>query len=267
MTKEKERPLKELISLEGKRSLITGAASGIGKAIAERYAEAGSDLILVDINKPKLEEISSSLKKEHVDVLTYGVDLTKKSEIDHLWDKIDGKPPEILVNNAGIYPFKKLEEVDEKFLDMVFNINLKAVFWMCQRMITARADQGGVIINISSIEAILPFKDGMYCYGPSKWGVLSLTRSLAKDYSSKGFRVNALLPGGINTPGTRSVAKGLLKLQFGLIKDGIEFMSRLPMKRFGDPDEVARIATVLATDLSSYITGAAIPVDGGFLSA
>jgi 3-oxoacyl-[acyl-carrier protein] reductase len=79
--------------------------------------------------------------------------------------------------------------------------------------------------------------------------------------------VNAILPGGINTPGTRGAAKGILKLQLGLIKDGVEFMSRLPLGRMGDPDEVARMAVVLASDLSSYMTGALVPVDGGFLSA
>lgn len=267
MVHDNKQSLEELVSLKGKVSLITGAASGIGRAIAERYAEAGATLLLVDVNKQKLDEFSDALRSKAVEVTSFQVDLSKKEEIDSLWDKLSTNPPDILVNNAGIYPFKKLDEVDEEFLDKVFNINLKAVFWMCQKMIALREERGGVIINISSIEAILPFKSGLYAYGPSKWGVLSLTRSLAKDYSHKGFRINALLPGGINTPGTRSVAKGLLKLQFGLIKDGIEFISRLPMRRLGEPDEVAKMATVLASDLSSYVTGAAIPVDGGFLSA
>ncbi len=267
MAHEELPSLQDLISLRGKRSLITGAASGIGKAIAMRYAEAGSDLILVDIDAEKLSNFSDELKERNVEVSAFKVDLSRKEEIDQLWADIEGQAPDIMVNNAGIYPFRKLNEVDEEFLDRVFNINFKAVFWMCQKMIGARHDQGGAIINISSIEAILPFKDGLYVYGPSKWGVLSLTRSLAKDFGGKGFRINAILPGGINTPGTRDVAKGILKLQLGLVKDGIKFISRLPMRRLGEPDEVARVALTLASDLSSYVTGAAIPVDGGFLSA
>lgn len=267
MVREEPRTLQELISLAGKVSLITGAASGIGRAIAERYAEAGSSLILVDVDREGLDSLSESLKEHQVEIHPFVVDLAEKKEIDRLWENISDNPPAILVNNAGIYPLRKLNEVDEEFLDNVFNINLKSVFWMCQNMINAREGKGGVIINISSIEAILPFKDGLYAYGPSKWGVLSLTRSLAKEYSRKGFRVNALLPGGIKTPGTKDVAKGILRLQLGLVKDGVEFMSRLPMRRLGMPDEVARIATVIASDLSSYVTGAAIPVDGGFLSA
>ncbi len=267
MATDKSKTLQDLISLKGKISLITGSASGIGKAIAERYAEAGSDLILVDIDKEKLDKLPEFFKKWSVKVSTFKVDLSDKKEIDKLWDEIGNNPPDVLVNNAGIYPFKKFTDVDEEFLERIFAINLKSVFWMCQRMINSRIEKGGAIVNISSIEAILPFKDGLSCYGPSKWGVLSLTRSLAKDYGKKGFRVNAILPGGVKTPGTMDVAKGILKLQFGLIKDGVEFMSRLPIGRLGEPDDIARIATVLATELSSYVTGAAIPVDGGFLSA
>lgn len=267
MVGHEHQKLEEMLSLEGKVSLITGAGSGIGRAIAERYAEAGAALILVDIDGTKLESITETLRGQGAEVTPFRIDLSRKKEIDALWEEIGINTPDILVNNAGIYPFRKLDEVDEEFLDHVFNINLKSVFWMCQKMIGSREDRGGVIVNISSIEAILPFKGGLYAYGPSKWGVLSLTRSLAKDYSRKGFRINAILPGGINTQGTRNAAKGILKLQFGLIRDGIEFVSRLPMKRLGTPDEVARIATVLASDLSSYMTGAAVPVDGGFLSA
>jgi 3-oxoacyl-[acyl-carrier protein] reductase len=136
---------------------------------------------------------------------------------------------------------------------------------MCQNMIRSRKD-GGVIINISSIEAILPFKEELSHYAMSKAGIISLTRSLAKEYGKKGFRINALLPGGIITPGTKAVAKELYKLKFGLLRSGLEYKSRLPLSRFGRPDEVALMALVLASELSSYVQGALIPVDGGFLS-
>ena len=104
-------------------------------------------------------------------------------------------------------------------------------------------------------------------YTISKAGVLALTRSLARDYGKKGFRVNALVPGGIITPGTKNVAKNVLKLDLGLVKTGYDFMTRLPLNRMGKPDEVARMALVLSCDLSSYMNGALVPVDGGFLSA
>ena len=152
------KPLGELVSLKGRRALITGSAAGIGRAMAERFADAGADLILVDIDEKKLEEGASELKKWGVDVTPKRVDLSKKPEIDALWDALRGSEPDTLVNNAGIYPFRDFLEIDEEFFEKVYAINLESVLWMCQRMIQARKKQGGVIINVGSIEAILPFK-------------------------------------------------------------------------------------------------------------
>lgn len=261
------KPLGELISLKGRRSLITGSAAGIGRAIAERFAEAGADLILVDIDEKKLKEATSELCEWGIDVSPKKVNLSKKAEIDGMWEDLRGSEPDTLVNNAGIYPFRDFLEIDEEFFEKVSAINLKAVLWMCKRMIEARKKKGGVIINIGSIEAILPFKKGMVHYDVSKAGVLSLTRGLAREFGEKGFRVNALLPGGIVTPGTKGVATEFFKGNIGLAKTGYDFMARLPLGRVGEPDEIARAALFLACDLSSYVTGALLAVDGGFLSA
>ena len=261
------KSLNELISLKGVKTLITGSAAGIGKAMATRFAEAGSDLILVDIDEEKLSETVKELMIWGVDITKKRIDLSKKVEIDRLWSELKGFEPDILVNNAGIYPIRDFLEIDESFFEKVTSINLKAVLWMCQHMIRNRREKGGVIINVSSIEAVMPFKTQMVHYDTTKAGVIGLTRSLAKDYSSKGFRVNAIIPGGIVTPGTRGVAMEFLRGNISLAKTGIEFMSRLPMGRTGSPDEVARVALFLASDLSSYMTGAFIVVDGGFLSA
>ncbi len=262
-----QKPLNELISLKGRQALITGSAAGIGRAIANRYAEAGADLILVDIDKKKLEETAQELKKWGVDVVSKRIDLSKKAEIDGLWVELKDSEPDTLVNNAGIYPFCDFLDIDESLFEKVHSINLEAVLWMCQHMISAREKKGGVVINVSSIEAVLPFKKGMIHYDASKAGIIGLTRGLARDFSDKGFRVNALLPGGIVTPGTRGAATEFFKGHIGLAKTGYDFMSRLPMGRVGDPDEIARAALFLACDLSSYVTGVLLPVDGGFLSA
>ena len=262
-----EVPLRELVSLRGRRALITGSAAGIGRAMAERFAKAGADLILVDIDEKKLKEATSELKEWNVDAIPKKVDLSKKEEIDALWSDLKGLEPDTLVNNAGIYPFRDFLDINEDFFEKVYAINLKAVLWMCQHMIEARKKEGGVIINIGSIEAILPFKKGMVHYDASKAGVIGLTRGLARDFGDKGFRVNVLLPGGIVTPGTKGVATEFFKGNIGLVKAGYDFMARLPMGRVGKPDEVARAALFLACDLSSYITGALLAVDGGFLSA
>jgi len=184
-----------------------------------------------------------------------------------LWEKLRVKKPDILVNNAGIYPFKNFLEVDDAFFSKVLDINLKSALLMCQHMIKRRLKKGGVIINIGSIEAIIPFVEGMAPHGISKAGVIALTRSLAKEHGKDRFRVNAIIPGGIVTPGTKAVAKEITQLRLSLLRTGLLFSTRLPLRRGGQQDEVARIAVVLASDSSSYVHGAMIPVDGGFLSA
>jgi len=261
------KPLSELISLQGRRALITGSAAGIGKAMAYRFAEAGADLELVDINKERLRALKKELSQCRSEINIHKADISQKEEIDSLWEKLNGREPDILINNAGVYPFKNFLEVDEVFLKKVMDINLKSVFLMCQHMITRRLKRGGVIINIGSIEAILPFAEDLVPYNVSKAGVIALTRALAKEYGRHGFRINVIVPGGIITPGTKGVAKEITQFKMGLLKTGVQFKMRLPLNRGGQPDEVACIALVLASDLSSYVHGALIPVDGGFLSA
>ena len=194
--------------------------------------------------------------------------MSKKEDIDKLWNALAENPPDVLVNNAGIYPFKEFLEIDENFLRKVIDINWTSVFWMCQHYIRLRKKQnkGGIIVNVGTIEAFLPFEKNLVHYSLSKAGVLALTRSLAKRFGGEGFRINVIVPGGISTEGTKNVAKGLKKLNPGLIKTGIEFKWRLPIGRFGEPDEIARMILVLASDLASYMLGAFVPVDGAFLS-
>jgi NAD(P)-dependent dehydrogenase (short-subunit alcohol dehydrogenase family) len=261
------KPLSELISLKGKRALITGSAVGIGRAMAYRFAEAGADLDLVDMNIKGLGLVKKELAQFESEIDIHKVDLSGEEEIDALWEELNRKEPDILVNNAGIYPFKNFLEVDDAFLKKVMDINLRSALLMCQYMIKKRLKRGGVIINIGSIEAIVPIAEDLIPYDISKTGVIAMTKALAKQYGKNGFRINAILPGGITTPGTKAVAKEVARFKTGPLKTGIELAMRLPLRRGGQPDEVACIALVLASDLSSYVHGALIPVDGGFLSA
>ncbi|MHA1603159.1 MAG: SDR family NAD(P)-dependent oxidoreductase [Candidatus Freyarchaeota archaeon] len=258
------RPLSELLSLKGRRALITGSAMGIGKAIAYRFAEAGASLELVD--KEDLNVVKKELSKFNVEINIHKMDVSKKVEIDTLWEKLTGREPDILVNCVGIYPFKSFLEVDESFLNMQIKTNLYSAFWMCQHMIRKRLQRGGVIINIGTIEAILPFEKWLAHYAISKAGVCALTRALAKEYGEYGFRINAVLPGYTMTPGTARAAEQLQELGIDPTEHGKRYFSRLPLGRIGEPEEVANMVLVLASDLSSYVHGALIPVDGGFLS-
>ena len=259
--------LAQLLSLNASTAIITGAAVGMGAATARRFAEAGANLLLLDVNDEGLSAVKKELSGINRSVQIFTIDLADKNAIDDFWADLGDTSPDILVNNAGIFPFKDFLETEQAFVQWVMDINLNAVYWMCQHFIRRRLQlkQGGAIVNIGSIEAVLPFKDDLAHYTTGKAAVIALTRSLARDYGGQGIRANVVLPGGILSEGVKNAAKGAWKKP-GLIKDGFYFKSRLPLGRLGDPDEVARIILVLASEMSSYMNGAVVPVDGGFLS-
>ena len=261
------QPTSDLINLSGQRALITGAAAGIGRAIALRFAEAGAALELADLDEKGLQKTVGMLCDGAAEARTHVLDVANREQRRAIWAKFGDEPPDVLINNAGIYPFKHFVDVDEAFYEKVMAVNLDSVYWMCQEMIKRRIKKGGVIINLGSIEALVPFKDDLAQYSVSKSGVIALTRALAREHGKDHFRINALLPGGILTEGTKKAAKRLYKLDFSLIKTGMDFRKRLPIGRLGKPEEVASVALFLASDLASYVHGAAIPVDGGFLTA
>jgi NAD(P)-dependent dehydrogenase (short-subunit alcohol dehydrogenase family) len=259
--------LTDFFDLSGKRVVITGAANGIGAAVARRFAEAGVSLVLVDRDVDGLEKLRHVLTPFGVDVQTKVVDLEHKSEIDSFWEQQEEKV-DFLVNNAGVYPFRPFLEVQPDFLEKVMAINLYSVLWMCQSFIRQLEGKEGVVVNMGSIEAILPFKKDLSQYSLAKVGVITLTRDLAREFAEQGVRVNAILPGGILTEGTREAAKKAVgNFDFRLLLDAYNFKQRIPAQRLGNPDEVATMVVVLCSDLASYMHGALIPIDGGFLAS
>ncbi len=258
--------LQELISLSGRRALVTGAAGGIGLAIARRLAEAGAELLLVDRDDAGLEKARQELAGYGAAVRTRALDLADPAAIAALWRELAGAEPEILVNNAGVYEFRDLLEADEAFYRRQMAVNLDAVYWMSRAFVAARRRSGGRLVNVGSIEAFLPFAPGLAHYDAAKLGVVALTRAIAREYAPQ-IRANVVVPGGIATEGVKKLRRRAIRnLELAKASIAHDFGRRLPMKRFGDPDEVARVVHFLVSDQSSYVTGAILAVDGGFLS-
>jgi len=266
MNKEFIPAVSDLIDFREKNVIITGAGAGIGEAIAHRFAEHGAALYLLDVDEDALDRVKRNLSGLSHHVQVFRIDLTKKSEIELFWTKNKDIVFDVLINNAGGYPMKDYEETDESFLKKLEDLNLHAAYWMSQQFIQQRCRERSCIVNITSIEALLPFKEDIIHYSASKAGVIALSRGLAKEFARKNLRVNVIISGAVMKPGTKSLMGEAQKGKFKLIRSGIEYNLRMPMGRYARADEIARMVLVLASDFASYVTGAVIPVDGGFLS-
>jgi 2-deoxy-D-gluconate 3-dehydrogenase len=267
---EKNTPLNELIDLTGKRTIVTGGATGIGFTISYRLAEAGATTLIADIDTRAAQKASEELESYGYTSCFTRCDVGREDEVKTMvntaTEKIGGI--DILVNNAGIYPRMPLGEMTGDDFEKVISVNLTGTF-LCSRYASEEMieqGRGGCIINIASIEAVHPSSTGMSAYDASKGGVLMLTRSMARELGPHGIRVNAIAPGGIMTRGVLSHVQTSSKEQEkAQLKELKAFMARMVLGRMGDADDVARVALFLASELADYITGDLIAVDGGYL--
>ena len=238
--------------LAGKRAVITGAAQGIGKAIAAAFSAEGAELLLVDLAAERLAETAGPLGQEHL-----VADLARKSEIDRVFALVSQRwgGLDVLVNNAGITHAAELDDLAEDDFDRVLAINLKAPLWGTQAAARLMGE-GSAVINMSSVNAVLAIPNQIP-YNVSKGALRQLTNVTALALAPKGIRVNAIGPGSIMT----EMLRGIMTDQAA--KDRI--MARTPLGRCGEPEEIAAIAVFLASAESSYITGQTIYADGGRL--
>lgn len=258
------KPIDQLLNLSGKAAIVTGGAKGIGQAIAYRLAEAGAAVLVADSDQLAAESTAKDLTAKGWKAQAYAVDVADETQVQGMvkacQDNFGGV--DILVNNAGIYPPAPLATMTSDLFDKVIAVNLRGVFLTTKYASEVmKTKGGGKIINVTSIDALHPSMVGLAHYDASKHGAWGFTKNVARELAEHKIWVNAIAPGGIATPGVAAMNQGGNSNE-ATVK---AFMDRIPMHRMGESDEIGMAALFLASDMSSYMTGEQIVVDGGAL--
>ncbi len=243
------------MELDGKVALITGAAQGIGKAIALMLAKNGADIVVSDINLEKAQETSREIEAMGRRSMAIKVDVSKSEEVEQMVEKIINEfgKIDILVNNAGITRDKLILRMTEEDWDAVLNVNLKGTFNCTKAVIRHMSKQkSGKIVNIASVSGEMG-NPGQANYSASKAGVIGFTKTIAREFAQRGINVNAIAPGYIETPMTDILPEKVKE----------ELKKMIPLERLGKPEDVAQAVLFLVSEASSYITGQVLNVNGG----
>jgi 3-oxoacyl-[acyl-carrier protein] reductase len=242
--------------LAGRAAFITGAGSGIGRAIAIRFAEEGADVAAVDLNARTASETAEAVRALGRRAEALRADVAAAADVETAAQRAQAAfgRLDILVNNAGVTRDSTIRKMTDEDWDIVIAVHLRGTF-LCTRAVVPRirdGGRGGAVVNLSSISGKIG-NFGQANYAAAKAGIVALTKVTAREYARYGIRANAIQPGLIDTPMARALGEELLKAR----------VADTPLGRIGRPDEVANVALFLASDLASYVTGAAIEVTGG----
>lgn len=238
-----------------KVSIVTGASQGIGEAIAHELGLAGSTVVLVDIQKEKLEEVAGRFAAEGIKSLPLVADVTNGQQVEGVVESVKKDLGRIdhLINNAGITRDSLLLRMKEEDWDLVLAVNLKGAFNFCRSVVKHMvAARSGRIVSISSVVGLMG-NFGQANYAASKAGLIGFSKSLAREVAARGITVNCVAPGYIATAMTEKLSDEVKKA----------FLDNIPMKRFGLPEEIAKTVKFLCSDEAAYITGQVISVNGG----
>ena len=255
--------LDKMFSLAGKNAIIIGGSKGIGKGMATGLADAGATVVLASRNQADLNAAEEDIRKE-TGAEAFGIvaDISSLDGIQKLVDEVLSRLGhiDILINAAGVNVRKSCLEFTEEDWDLVQDVQLKYVFFACQAVAKQMVEKGikGRIINIASVSSSIALKN-MVSYCAAKGGLVQMTKALALELAPYNICVNAMAPGYVSTEMTRPIFNDPARVE--------ELMSRIPAKRFGDPEDFAGIAVLLASDAANYITGQLLIADGGWLSS
>jgi NAD(P)-dependent dehydrogenase (short-subunit alcohol dehydrogenase family) len=253
------------MELKDKVAIVTGAGSGIGRAIAVLFAHEGAHVSVIDVVDQAGMKTVEMIKKAHGSATFVHADVSNASDAQNsvgatlrVYGKLD-----ILVNNAGIELAGTVVDLSERDWDRVMGVNLKGVFLMSKYAVPELSRNRGIVVNIASNAGFASYQRAT-AYAASKAGVISLTRTMALDHANDGIRVNCVCPGAIDTPLNQRYLKQLKpEAREGHVR---KLISDHPIGRIGKPEEIAEAVLFLASARSSYMTGAALVVDGGFLA-
>ncbi|MCY4217409.1 MAG: SDR family oxidoreductase [Flavobacteriaceae bacterium] len=249
------------LNLDSKTVLITGGASGIGKAICTQFWEAGANVIILDTNTEKVKVLLDELTTKDRTPTHFNVDISHSKALESLGDSCNSL--DILVNCAGISHIGTIEDTSEADFDRLYSVNVKGIFNVTKSFIPIfKKKKSGVILNITSVAATVGISE-RFAYSMTKGAALSMTYSIAKDYINYGIRCNSISPARIHTPFVDDY------LQQHYPKEVEKMFQKLsktqPIGRMGTPKEVADLALFLCSDKAKFITGTDFPIDGGFL--
>ena len=256
----------KLLDLSSKTAIVTGGAMGIGLGIATRLAEAGANVVIADFNQDAAAKASADLNSAGYKTAYIKTDVSLENDVlsavDFAVKTFGGL--HILVNNAGIYPNVPVMQMNTADFEKVISVNLKSVFLFTKAASTVMINQGqgGKIINITSVDALHPSGVGLAAYDSSKHGLWGFTKNVALELAPHHILVNAVAPGGIATPGTGMGSGEISEAMKAIVE---KFTARIPLKKFGEADDIGKVVLFLASEMSNYMTGSQVVVDGGVL--
>lgn len=243
--------------LEGKRALVTGAGSGIGRCIAIEFAREGAKVAISDLNLESATAVSNEVKALNTSGLALKADVSVRREVNEMVDQIlkEWSGIDILINNAGYVQPSSFEEISEEMWDRMLAVHLKGAFNCTQCALPAMKSQRyGRIVNMASTAGLTGTPRHAH-YSAAKGGMIALMKVLAKDYASFGITVNAIAPGMVDTPILAGVTEDIKQY----------YRDRIPLGRFGRPEEIASLCGFLVSDGAAYITGQVISPNGGYV--